>query len=224
LIKSAYTTDLADVIIDDYTSLGRNGITSVVLGIFNYNGIYLISSEFAIATLSMPISFFITFMVLELSWYDDEFYGELFSDLLVWYGYWYGDCFRWSQPERIWKNDTIQHLLFSSPCIRTLDQISLLHLINIVVFIPMLVLPGIVGKFLSFIPITCIRDVTGFSLSCLDCQWSIVCKIQQKTWPTIITMMSTTNPLAIMSPEEKEILYHEREGKQSVPLSDAPMA
>jgi len=28
--------------------------------------------------------------------------------------------------------------------------------------------------------------------------------------------------LAIMSEEEKEILYHEREGKKSIPVTDAP--
>jgi multidrug efflux pump subunit AcrB len=63
-VQYAYTQDLADVIIDDYSSLGFNGLTSVFL-VFLITTLFIGFRQSLIATLSMPISFFITFMVLD---------------------------------------------------------------------------------------------------------------------------------------------------------------
>ena len=94
-------------------------------------------------------------------------------------------------------------------------------LINIVVFIPMLVLPGIVGKFLSFIPITLFATLLASLFLALTVNGALFARFNKKL-DYYYNDDEHDESLAIMSPEEKEILYHEREGKKSVPLTDAP--
>lgn len=57
--------DLSDVIIDDYKSLGSNALSSVLL-VLAITTLFIGLRQSLIATLGMIISFFITFIVLDL--------------------------------------------------------------------------------------------------------------------------------------------------------------
>gem|GEM_PF-911617 len=62
-IKTEYTTDLSEIIIEDYASLGSNALQSVLL-IFLIMWLFIGLKQSLIATFAMPLSFFITFIVL----------------------------------------------------------------------------------------------------------------------------------------------------------------
>lgn len=83
---------------------------------------------------------------------------------------------------------------------------------TIVVFIPMMMLPGIMGKFLAFIPVTIFGVLASgllFALTINSALYLLMVK-KRKTY--------SENPKAMeyASAEEKELLELEREGKQLV--------
>lgn len=218
-LQVAYTTDLADVIIDDYTSLWWNGVTSVIL-VFLITMVFIGFRQSLIATLAMPISFFITFMVLNYLGMTMNFMVNF--SLILSFGMGIDTVIvfvesAWENMKK-WYNPTSAILItmhtYARPNIIT-------SLINIVVFIPMLVLPGIVGKFLSFIPITLFATLLASLLLALTVNGALFARFNKKL-DYYYNDDEHDESLLIMSEEEKEILYHEREGKQSIPLNDAP--
>lgn len=218
-LKSAYTVDLADTIIDDYSSLGRNAITAVIL-VFLITMLFIGFRQSLIATLAMPISFFITFMVLNYLGMTMNFMVNFSLILSFGMGIDTVIVFVESARENMkkWYNPTSAILItmhtYARPNIIT-------SLINIVVFIPMLVLPGIVGKFLSFIPITLFATLLGSLFLALTVNGALFAKFNKKL-DYYYNDDEHDESLAIMSAEEKEILYHEREWKKSLPVTDAP--
>ncbi len=218
-LSVAYTTDLADVIIDDYTSLWWNGVTSVLL-VFLITMIFIWFRQSLIATLAMPISFFITFMVLNYLGMTMNFMVNFSLILSFGMGIDTVIVFIESARENMkkWYNPTSAILItmhtYARPNIIT-------SLINIVVFIPMLVLPGIVGKFLSFIPITLFATLLASLFLALTVNGALFARFNKKL-DYYYNDDEHDESLAIMSDEEKEILYHEREWKTSIPVSDAP--
>lgn len=61
-----------------------------IVSFFDYHDIHWISSE---CNCHFGYADFVFYYLygIKLSWHDDEFYGEFFSDSFVWYGYRYGD-------------------------------------------------------------------------------------------------------------------------------------
>ncbi len=57
-----------------------------IVGVFDYDDIHLISSKFDSYSSYAYLIFYYLYG-FGLSWYDDEFYGEFFFDLVIWYGY-----------------------------------------------------------------------------------------------------------------------------------------
>lgn len=215
----AYTTDLADIIIDDYSSLWRNGISSVLL-VFLITMVFIGFRQSLIATLSMPISFFITFMVLKYLGMTMNFMVNFSLILSFGMGIDTVIVFVESARENMkkWYNPMSAILItmhtYARPNIIT-------SLINIIVFIPMLVLPGIVGKFLSFIPITLFSTLLASLLLALTVNGALFAKFNKKL-DYYYNDDEHDETFAVMPEEEKEILYHEREGKKSIPLGSAP--
>ncbi len=218
-LNVAYTRDLADVIIDDYVSLGWNGITAIVL-VFLITMVFIGFRQSLIATLAMPISFFITFMVLDYLNMTMNFMVNF--SLILSFGMGIDTVIvfiesGWENMKK-WYNPTSAILItmntYARPNIIT-------SLVNIVVFIPMLVLPGIVGKFLSFIPITLFATLLGSLFLALTVNGALFARFNKKL-NYYYNDDEHDESLLIMSKEEKEILYHEREGKKSIPLVDAP--
>jgi multidrug efflux pump subunit AcrB len=218
-LYTAYTTDLADVIIDDYTSLWWNGVTSVLL-VFLITMIFIWLRQSLIATLAMPISFFITFMVLNYLGMTMNFmvnfslilsFGMGIDTVLVFIESARENMKKWYNPMSA---ILITMHTYARPNIIT-------SLINIVVFIPMLVLPGIVGKFLSFIPITLFATLLASLFLALTVNGALFARFNKKL-DYYYNDDEHDESLLIMSAEEKEILFHEREGKTSIPVTDAP--
>jgi multidrug efflux pump subunit AcrB len=71
-LKLEYTTDLSEIIIDDYASLGQNAVQSIIL-IFLVMWLFIGLKQSIIATLAMPLAFFITFIVLHKLGYTLNF-------------------------------------------------------------------------------------------------------------------------------------------------------
>ena len=218
-ISVAYTVDLADTIIDDYSSLWRNGITSVLL-VLLITTVFIGFRQSLIATLSMPISFFVTFIVLNYLGMTMNFMVNFSLILSFGMGIDTVIVFVESARENMkkWYNPTSAILItmhtYARPNIIT-------SLINIIVFVPMLVLPGITGKFLSFIPITLFATLLASLFLALTVNGALFAKFNKKL-DYYYNDDAHDESLAIMSDEEKEILYHEREWKKSIPVSEAP--
>jgi len=60
-----YTRDLSEIIIKDYISLGRNGVSAILL-VTIITAIFIGIRQSIIASVAMIVSFFITFIILQL--------------------------------------------------------------------------------------------------------------------------------------------------------------
>jgi multidrug efflux pump subunit AcrB len=94
-------------------------------------------------------------------------------------------------------------------------------LINILVFIPMLALHGIVGTFLSNIPITLFATLLASLFLALTVNGALFAKLNKRL-DYYYNDDEHDESLALISTEEREILMEERQGKRSIPLAEAP--
>lgn len=147
-----YTTDLADVISEDYKSLASNAWQSVTL-IFLIMRLFVWLKQSIIATVAMPLSFFITFIFLNTYGYTLNFLTNF--SLVLSFGMWIDTVVVIIEAAyelmKKWFDSKTAVLLalkqYAKPNITS-------SLANMVVFLPMLTLPWITGKFLAYIPIT----------------------------------------------------------------------
>ena len=151
-LEVANTRDLADVIIDDYKSLGSNGLYSILL-VLAITTLFIWLRQSIISTLGMIISFFITFIFLDFAWLTMNFltnfslilaFGAWIDTVIVFVEAAYENMKKWYNPKTA--------IMLAVNTYKTANINT--SLINIVVFIPLLVLPWITWKFLSYIPIT----------------------------------------------------------------------
>lgn len=219
-VKHAYTVDLAEVIIEDYYSLAQSGLLALIL-VFVITALFIGIRQALIATLAMPISFFITFVVLDYLGMTMNFMVNF--SLILSFGMGIDTVIvfvesAWENMKK-WYNPTSAILItmhtYARPNIIT-------SLINIIVFIPMLVLPGIVGKFLSYIPITLFSTLLASLFLALTVNGALFARFNKKL-DYYYNDDANDETLAVMTAEEKEILHVEREGKKPIPLTDAPL-
>lgn len=85
-------------------------------------------------------------------------------------------------------------------------------LINIVVFIPMLVLPGVTGKFLSYIPITIFTTLLGSLFLALTVNSALFVAFNKKL--TYYFGDDVGDEEVVMSAEEMALLKEEQKGKE----------
>lgn len=151
-IQFTYASDLSEIIRDDYRSLARNWVTTIVfvlLCLFLFVGI----KEAFIATTWIILAFFVTFTVLDLLWLTLNFLTNFSLVLTLWIAIDTSIVIVEAAYERMkrWYSPKTAVLLavrdFKAPLIAW-------TMTTIVVFIPMMVLPWITGKFLAYIPIT----------------------------------------------------------------------
>jgi len=218
-LSAAYTRDLAEIVIDDYESLGWNGITSVTL-VFLITRLFIGTRQSLIATLSMPIAFFITFMILNYLGMTMNFMVNF--SLILSFGMGIDTVIVFVESARenmkLWYNPKTAILItmhtYARPNIIT-------SLINIVVFIPMFVLPWVIGKFLSNIPITLFATLLASLFLALTVNGALFARVNKKL-DYYYDDDEHNESLAIMTKEEREILAHERVGKRAIPLDHAP--
>ncbi len=151
-IEYVYAQDLSEVIKEDYAELTNSWIITLVCVLICLF-LFVWFKEAIIATLWIILAFFVTFTVLDTIWSSLNFLTNFSLVLTLWIAIdtsivvieWaYEKLKQWFSP----RNAVILAVRdFKAPLIAG-------TMTTIVVFIPMMVLPWITGKFLAYIPIT----------------------------------------------------------------------
>lgn len=151
-IDYVYTTDMAELINKDYSDLATNGLMTLIL-VFFVMFFFVWAKEWLIATITVPLAFFVTFFVLNQMWLSLNFLTNF--SLIVCFGIAIDATvvvIQWAHEKiRQWFNPKTAVLLsvrdYKIPLIAG-------TMTTVVVFLPMMTLPGIMWKFLAYIPIT----------------------------------------------------------------------
>lgn len=147
-----YSKDMSAAIIKDYDNLSTTAITTIIL-VFLTILFFVWFKEWIIASLLIPLAFFITFIVLDTFGLSMNFLTNFSLVLTLWIAI---DTviviIEWaSEKMRLWFSRKSAIILavrdFKSPLISGTST-------TLVAFLPLIFLPWIVWKFLSFIPIT----------------------------------------------------------------------
>lgn len=151
-LNIAYVNDMANIIINDYKSLWNTAIQTIIL-VFAMIFLFIWARESVIVSLIFPLAFLITFMFLNFAWYSLNFLTNFSLILTLWISVdviivivqWATDKMRLGYPRVPAVMMAIND--FKAPLISwTLTTLS--------AFLPMMFLPWVMWKFLSYIPIT----------------------------------------------------------------------
>lgn len=147
-----YSQDLWETIVEDYKNLWTTALQTLVL-VFITIFIFVWFRESMIASMLLPLAFFITFIVLNALWYSLNFLTNFSLVLTLWIAI---DTIiviiEWaSERQKLWY--TAKHAVILA--VRDLKSPLISGtMTTLVAFLPMIFLPGIIWKFLSYIPIT----------------------------------------------------------------------
>jgi len=203
-----YATDLADNIRDDYVSLARNASMTIIL-VFFAMFLFVGWRDALFAIIALPLAFLATFIMLNSFGYTMNFLTNF--SLIISFGIAIDTVIviveAASVNQRLWYNPrTAITLALKKYAIPVITGV----LTSIVVFIPMMVLPGVLGKFMAYIPIT-IFWVLAFGLV-------LVLTVNNALYILFNKKRSyyteDLHALEHMSPDERELLMIEREGKE----------
>ena len=203
-----YTMDMSESIKEDYASLANSGLQTLVF-VFICLVFFVWLKESFIATLAIPLAFLITFIYLNNSGSSLNFMtnfslvltlGIAIDTTIV--------IIEWaSEKLKLWYNPKSAILLavrdYHKPLIAG-------TLTTLVVFIPMMVLPGITWKFLSYIPITVFSTLVAALFISLTLNSALFYKLSKKRK----TYHREPQIEKFMTPEDLVLLEEEREGKQ----------
>ncbi len=147
-----FTKDLSELIIEDYSTLWNTAIQTLLL-VFVTILIFVWLRESIIASLLIPLSFLVTFLVLNMMGLSLNFLTNFSLVLTLWIAI---DTViviieAASEKLKLWYNKRSAVLLavkeFKAPLIAG-------TLTTLVAFLPLMFLPGVMGKFLWYIPTT----------------------------------------------------------------------
>lgn len=206
-IKVKYSQDLGEVIIEDYKNLWMTAIQTLILvflTIFVFVGI----RESLIASILLPLAFFITFIFLNAIGFSLNFLtnfslvltlGIAIDTIIV--------IIEWAaERQRLWysrKNAVILAVRdLKSPLISG-------TMTTLVAFLPMIFLPGILGRFLAYIPITVFITLLGALVLSLTLATALFYKLSKPQ----TSYHSDDSWEWSLSKDEKEFLLSERRGK-----------
>lgn len=206
-LHHAYVQDMAELIRDDYRELAGNAAETLLI-VFVSILLYLWRKESVIATVSLPLSFMITFIALKLMGRSLNFLTNF--SFIICLGIAIDTTtviIQWAYEKmKAGYNPTSGILLsvreFSLPLIASTATAC-------IVYIPMLSLPGILGKFLAYIPITIFTTLVAGLLVSLTVNSALYYKL---TWKSK-TFMKGLIEEEYLSDEERETLEEERKGK-----------
>lgn len=213
----AYGNDLADNIIDDYKILLREATTTILL-VFFAMFLFVWFRDSLFATLTLPLAFLSTFIILYYGGYTMNFLTNF--SLILSFGIAVDTIIVIVQAAsakiRVWYDPRSAIMLalreYAVPVISGV-------MTTIVVFIPMMLLPGIMGKFLAFIPITIFGVLaTGLVL---------VITVNSALYLLFVRRLNSyvrdNHAIEYATDEEKELLALEREGKTAIEEGVAPL-
>lgn len=205
-----YGNDIADIILDDYSSLFKEALTTLLL-VFVAMYLFIGFKDSLFATIMLPLSFLATFLMLYFIGNSLNFltnfsfilsFGIAIDTIIV-------IVQAASAKVRIWYHPRTAIMLalkeYAVPIIAGVST-------TIVVFVPMMVLPGIMGKFLANIPIT-IFGVLAFWLILVLTVNNALYLLFVKEKKEYVDEPSMQE---YMTPEEQELLAFERKDKQKM--------
>lgn len=213
----AYGFDLADSIRDDYVELMREALTTIVL-VFVAMFLFVGFRDSLFATVTLPLAFLSTFILLYYRGYSMNFLTNF--SLILSFGIAVDTIIVIVQAAsakiRVWYEPQTGIMLalreYAVPIIAWV-------MTTIVVFIPMMLLPWILGKFLAFIPIT-IFGVLATGLVLVLTVNSALYLFFVRSGKNYI---QDNHVLEYATEEEKELLSLERAGKTPIEEGNASL-
>lgn len=214
---AVYAIDLADNIRDDYRELAKEAVITLLLVFF---AMYLFVGfrDSIFATITLPLAFLSTFLILYYGGYTMNFLTNF--SLILSFGIAVDTIIVIVQAAsakiRVWYDPESAIMLalreYAVPIISWV-------MTTIVVFIPMMTLPGILGKFLAYIPITIFGVLATWLILALTVNSALYLLFVKKS------RVYVDNPTALeyATLEEKELLDLEREWKEKIDEWNAPL-
>lgn len=211
-LEVKYTTDMSEAIREDYSSLWKNAVQTGIL-VFLVILIFVGLRESIITSILLPLSFLITFIVLDLMGLSMNFLTNFSLVLSLWIAI---DTIiviiEWAaERQKLWYSRESAVLLairdLKSPLISGTAT-------TLAAFIPMIFLPGIIGKFLSYIPITVFSVLLAALLLSLTLSIPFFAKFAKKSNHYHLDKDHESR----ISEEEKQILSEERKWKTQISI------
>lgn len=177
-LEYIYTNDLADLIIKDYWTLSESAIQTIIM-VFITLLIFIWLKQAILATFSLPLAFLITFIVLNQMWLTLNFLTNFSLVLTLWIAI---DTIivitEWATiKKRLWYHSKYAILLaikeLKAPLIAWAST-------TLVAFLPMMLLPWIMWKFLSYIPITVFATLVAALILSLTLNSPIFYRLNKK--------------------------------------------
>ncbi len=206
-MKVAYSQDLGEVIIEDYKNLWQTALQTLVL-VFITIFIFVGFRESMIASILLPLSFFITFIILNAIGFSLNFLTNfslvltlgIAIDTIIVIIEWAAERQRLGYSR---KNAIILAVRdLKSPLISG-------TMTTLVAFLPMIFLPGILGKFLAFIPITVFLTLFAALVLSLTLATALFYKLAKKKQ----SYHADKKFESTLSLEERDFLAQERQWK-----------
>jgi len=205
-----YWNDIADTIMDDYKELAKEAITTLSL-VFIAMFLFVWFKDSLFATLTLPLAFLSTFIILYYGWFTLNFLTNFSLILSFWIAV---DTIivivqAASAKMRVWYDpETWLMLALKEYAIPIISWV----MSTIVAFVPMMFLPWIMWKFLAYIPITIFWVLACWlvlALTVNSALYLLFVKKQKK-------YVHDDTTLEYASDEEKELLQLEREWKEEL--------
>lgn len=202
-----YSYDIAAEISRDYDSLLKEGMSTLILvfiAIFLFVGFF----DALFATITLPLAFLSTFIILNQGGYSMNFLTNF--SLILSFGIAIDTIIVIVQAAGAklrlgYDPKTTISLALREYAVPTISGVST----TIVVFVPMMVLPGIMGKFLAYIPITIFGVLASGLILALTVNSALyLLMVRRKK-----TYSNDVKTLEYAREEERELLALEREGK-----------
>lgn len=151
-IQHAYSNDLSEFVKEDYRVLADNAWQTFAL-VFLFTVIFISIKESLLATIAVPLSFLVTFFVLEKLWSSLNFMTNFSLVLTLWIAIDAATVVIEAAGKymKLWYTPKNAVLLSVHDYYKPLIAGTMT---TAIVFVPMMFLPWIIGKFLAFIPIT----------------------------------------------------------------------
>lgn len=204
-----YATDLADTIRDDYVTLANNAISTLIL-VFLAMFIFVGFRDALFALIALPLAFLTTFIFLDAFGFTMNFLTNF--SLIVSLGIAIDTVIviveAASVNLKIWFSPrTAITLALRTYAVPVISGV----MTTIVVFLPMMVLPGVLGKFMAYIPIT-IFGVLAFGLLLVLTVNNAIYILFNKERDYYT---EDVHRMEFMSEDEKELLMLERVWKEN---------
>lgn len=202
-----YSKDMSAEIIKDYENLSNTAITTIIL-VFLVIMFFVWFREWIIASFLLPLSFLITFSVLDLIWMSLNFLTNFSLVLTLWIAI---DTviviIEWaSEKMKLWYSRRSAIMLairdFRSPLISW-------TMTTLVAFLPLMFLPGIMWKFLVYIPVTVFSTLLAALILSLTLSSALFVKFM---W-SLKTYHKDKKYEKSMLSEDKKILSEDRKWK-----------